>query len=311
MATGSELQRFIEQQIELYGDELALERALLDSARAAAPAPLPAAASRLAGSVREIAEGGQGWPSTGAAVEASSLAGSVGERAGGEGDSPGGGSTAASLAATLHESRAETATAAAPAAPIDLQVATLSELQERISGCLNCAIGRQRQHLVFGKGHPDADIVLVGEAPGYNEDQQGEPFVGEAGQLLTKILAAIQLERSEVYICNLLKCRPTNNRDPLPDEVQNCLPYLEKQLELIRPAFILCLGRFAAQTLLQSTAPLSQLRGRVHERNGAQVIVTYHPAALLRYPKFKTETWQDVQMLRRLYDEFLAKTLPR
>ncbi|HOT98260.1 MAG TPA: uracil-DNA glycosylase [bacterium] len=258
MGTGSELQRFLQEQIEIYGDELALELTVLEASRKA-PA-YPAAPVLPVQAVREIAP--------------------------------------LELAKTQR-------------APLDLQAATLAELHERIGGCLNCAIGHQRKHLVFGTGNPAADIVLVGEAPGYNEDQQGEPFVGEAGQLLNKILAAIRLERSEVYICNLLKCRPTNNRDPLPDEVQNCLPYLEKQLELIQPAFILCLGRFAAQTLLQSTAPLSQLRSQVHAWHGVKLLVTYHPAALLRYPKFKAETWRDVQMLRRLYDEFLAQTLPR
>ncbi len=258
MEPGSELQRFLQQQIDLYGDELALERTLLAASR---PAP--------------------DYPPVGA------------------------------LADQVMAESAPPVMVRPERAPIDLQASTLAELQERISGCLHCTIGHQRHHLVFGTGNPAADIVLVGEAPGFNEDQQGEPFVGEAGQLLNKILAAIRLDRSEVYICNLLKCRPTNNRDPLPEEVQNCLPYLEKQLDLIKPAFILCLGRFAAQTLLQSTAPLSQLRGRVHGWRGIKLLVTYHPAALLRYPKFKTETWQDVQMLRRLYDEFLAQTLPR
>lgn len=182
---------------------------------------------------------------------------------------------------------------------------TLNELEQGISVCQKCSLGASRKKFVFGSGKENAHIVLVGEAPGATEDQVGKPFVGEAGQLLDKILAAIQLTRDEVYICNILKCRPPANRDPLPVEVESCLPYLEKQIELIKPVFILCLGRHAAQTLLNSQAPLSALRGKVHAWRGAQVIVTYHPAALLRYPQFKRETWADVQLLRRLYDEYL------
>lgn len=260
-----ELGRFLEQQIELYGDELALPKEALvgRSGEAAAAGAAAEGADRRPDPVTRIREAVESPPPR--TVE-----------------------------------------------PLpDLDLSTLAELQERISGCQRCAIGGRRRNLVFGEGNPSADIVLIGEAPGFHEDQQGVPFIGEAGQLLTRILASIELKRSEVYICNLLKCRPDNNRDPLPDEVANCLPYLEKQLELIHPAFILCLGRFSAQTMLQSQAPLTQLRGKVHQWKGSRLIVTYHPAALLRYPKFKRETWQDVQLLRRLYDEFLAENHPR
>jgi len=256
----SDLRRFFEQQIELYGDELALPKEKLNWRGGEAATPAPGRSPYLGERIREGLE------------------------------SP---------------PRPE------PQAMPDLNLSTLEELQGRISGCLRCAIGGRRRNLVFGEGNPPPNIVLVGEAPGFHEDQQGLPFVGEAGQLLTRILASIQLKRSEVYICNLLKCRPDNNRDPLPDEVANCLPYLEKQLALIQPAFILCLGRFSAQTLLQSQASLTQLRGKVHPWRGSRLIVTYHPAALLRFPKFKHETWQDVQLLRRLYDEFLSENCPR
>ena len=142
----------------------------------------------------------------------------------------------------------------------------------------------------------------MGEAPGATEDQQGRPFVGEAGQLLTKILGAIQLEREQVYICNVLKHRPPGNRDPLPDEVHACQPYLMRQLELVKPRVILALGRFAAQTLLQTTTSIGQLRGQLHRFHGIPLIVTYHPAALLRNESWKRPTWEDVKLARRVLD---------
>jgi DNA polymerase len=159
---------------------------------------------------------------------------------------------------------------------------------------------------VFGVGNPNADLVLVGEAPGADEDQQGEPFVGRAGQLLNKILEAINFKRDEVFICNILKCRPPNNRDPLPEEVASCEPYLWKQLELIRPKLILCLGRIAAQVLLKTNGSLSSMRGKVHDYRGIRLMVTYHPAALLRNPNWKRPAWEDVQQVRKLYDELTA-----
>jgi len=184
--------------------------------------------------------------------------------------------------------------------------ATLEELEQAINECSRCGLAKSRSKFVFGDGYASADIVLVGEAPGATEDRQGVPFVGEAGRLLDKILASIQLKREEVFTCNVLKCRPPENRDPQPGEVAECLPYLQKQLELIRPAFILCLGRHAAQALLNTTETLSNLRGRVHTWQGIRLIVTYHPAALLRYPQYKAGTWEDVKLLRRLYDDYLA-----
>jgi uracil-DNA glycosylase len=183
---------------------------------------------------------------------------------------------------------------------------TLENLEETICECRRCGLAKSRCKFVFGNGAASAEIVLVGEAPGATEDQQGVPFVGEAGRLLDKILASIQLKREEVFTCNVLKCRPPENRDPQPGEVAECLPYLRKQLELIQPTFILCLGRHAAQTLLDTTETLSNLRGRVHTWQGIRLIVTYHPAALLRYPQYKPGTWEDVKLLRRLYDDYLA-----
>jgi DNA polymerase len=182
----------------------------------------------------------------------------------------------------------------------------LGQLNSAICTCQKCPLGVTRTKFVFGVGNPNADLVLVGEAPGADEDQQGEPFVGRAGQLLNKILEAINFKRDEVFICNILKCRPPNNRDPLPEEVASCEPYLWKQLELIRPKLILCLGRIAAQVLLKTNGSLSSMRGKVHDYRGIRLMVTYHPAALLRNPNWKRPAWEDVQQVRKLYDELTA-----
>jgi uracil-DNA glycosylase family 4 len=181
---------------------------------------------------------------------------------------------------------------------------TLDSLYGEIKDCLKCPLGQARTRFVFGDGNPNAEIVLVGEAPGAEEDRQGVPFVGQAGQLLDKILQAINLRREQVYICNIVKCRPPENRVPNEGEIAHCQPYLLKQLQIIKPAFVLCLGRTAAQALLQTTASLSVLRGKVHLFNGAKLLVTYHPAALLRTPEYKRDTWEDVKLLRKLYDDW-------
>ena len=144
--------------------------------------------------------------------------------------------------------------------------------------------------------------MFIGEAPGADEDRQGEPFVGKAGQLLTKIIEAIHLRREDVYICNMLKCRPPNNRDPLPEEIAECEPYLKRQIDIIQPKIICTLGRVATQAVLHTTAPMRAMRGKLHEYAGIPVIATYHPAALLRNPAFKRDTWEDVKWLRREYD---------
>jgi uracil-DNA glycosylase len=153
---------------------------------------------------------------------------------------------------------------------------------------------------VPGEGNPNADFMCVGEAPGATEDETGRPFIGAAGQLLTKILAAIGLSRDDVYIVNVLKHRPPGNRNPQPNEVAACSPYLIRQIELIQPKVILALGTFAAQTLLNSKTPIGKLRGQVHEYHGVPLIVTYHPAALLRNPSWKRPTWEDVQLAHRI-----------
>lgn len=192
-----------------------------------------------------------------------------------------------------------------PAYPDEAWVskANLADFESTICTCVKCALGQTRTKFVFGVGSPNADIVLIGEAPGADEDLQGEPFVGRAGQLLNKILEAIQLKREEVYICNILKCRPPNNRDPQPDEIDTCEPYLWKQLELIKPKIIVCLGRVAAQTLLRTSDSLNDLRGKVHDYRGMKLTVTYHPAALLRNPNWKRPAWEDVQWIRKTYDQ--------
>ena len=145
--------------------------------------------------------------------------------------------------------------------------------------------------------------MLIGEAPGYEEDKTGNPFVGSAGQLLDKILNAIKFKREDVYIANILKCRPPQNRDPLPDEIKICRSYLKQQILMIRPKIILALGRFAGQTLLNTEASLNQMRGKVHDIKGIKLVVTYHPAALLRHAEWKRPTWEDVQLLRKMYDQ--------
>jgi len=180
---------------------------------------------------------------------------------------------------------------------------SLDELNKLICNCTKCALGHTRANFVFGVGNPKAEIMLIGEAPGAEEDAQGEPFVGRAGQLLNKILEAIRFKREEVYICNILKCRPPNNRDPQPDEIETCLPHLWRQIEIMKPKMILCLGRISAQVLMGTNASLAQLRGKVHDYRGIKLMVTYHPAALLRNPNWKRPCWEDVQIFRKLYDE--------
>ena len=179
---------------------------------------------------------------------------------------------------------------------------TLEALAQLVHACRNCPLGHSRTHAVPGEGDPHAHLVCVGEAPGATEDQTGRPFVGRAGKLLDDILRSIGLAREAVFICNVLKCRPPENRTPEPLEVAACSPYLHRQLELIRPKVILALGKLAATTLLQSTASLGDLRGRVHRYRGIPLVVTYHPAALLRNPNWKAPTWDDVRIARRLLD---------
>ncbi|HEY0930167.1 MAG TPA: uracil-DNA glycosylase family protein [Gemmatimonas sp.] len=200
----------------------------------------------------------------------------------------------------------EAGATSASLAPEVALLPSLEALTQHVASCQRCALHASAKNPVPGEGNPTADFLCVGEAPGANEDAQGRPFVGDAGQLLTKILGAIQLTRESVYICNVLKHRPPGNRDPLPDEVLACQPYLLRQVELVRPKVILALGRFAAQTLLQTTTSISALRGRIHRFHGVPLIVTYHPAALLRNESWKRPTWEDVKLARRVLDAALA-----
>jgi len=180
-------------------------------------------------------------------------------------------------------------------------VESLDAIRAELGDCCRCGLNMGRQKVVFGVGNPQARLVLVGEAPGREEDEKGEPFVGEAGRLLDRILFAMGLSRDEVYICNVLKCRPPNNRDPEPAEVASCEPFLIRQLAAIRPQIIVALGRFAIQTLLQSKAPISKLRGTWQQYQGIPLMPTYHPAYLLRNPNGKREVWSDMkQVMERL-----------
>jgi uracil-DNA glycosylase family 4 len=182
---------------------------------------------------------------------------------------------------------------------------TIEELYDKIHNCKNCPLGFTRKNFVFGSGNPNADIMIIGEAPGADEDMQGLPFVGRAGQLLTKILESIGLSRNDVFICNILKCRPPENRTPMPSEIDECEPYLIKQIELIQPKFILALGLIAVDTLLKKKNRMGEIRGTIQNYHGVKMVVTYHPAALLRNPGWKKNVWEDVKLLRRLYDEYL------
>jgi uracil-DNA glycosylase family 4 len=179
---------------------------------------------------------------------------------------------------------------------------SLEALAAHAAACKRCALWSTATNCVPGEGSPNAQLMCVGEAPGEQEDLSGRPFVGRAGQLLTKILAAIDLKREDVFICNVLKHRPPGNRNPLPDEVTACSPYLVRQIELIRPRVILAFGTFAAQTLLETKLSIGKLRGTLHRYYGVPLIVTYHPAALLRNPAWKRPTWDDVQHARRILD---------
>ncbi|HUG39043.1 MAG TPA: uracil-DNA glycosylase [Longimicrobiales bacterium] len=218
------------------------------------------------------------------------------------------GLTAAEAAALLRGARSPapgpsratpgTSTTAAPPSGTPLQV-----LAAAAAGCTRCRLAEGRTQVVFGRGDPEAQLVVVGEAPGGEEDRQGLPFVGPAGKLLDLLLLAAGFPRERVYICNVLKCRPPRNRDPQADEVASCASWLHGQLEVIRPKVLLAVGKFAGQTLSGSDASISRLRGVVHSFRGIPVVATYHPAYLLRTPHATRRTWQDFQLMRRVLDE--------
>jgi uracil-DNA glycosylase len=202
--------------------------------------------------------------------------------------------------ATLSEPT-EPAPASAPCKSADSSVSVpadpLESIQTDIGDCRRCKLAQHRTRIVFGEGSPCARLMFVGEAPGFDEDQQGMPFVGKAGQLLSRIIQAINLTRDQVYICNVIKCRPPGNRNPEPDEILACSPFLNRQIASIQPEFICALGTFAAQTLLKTTQPISRLRGQFYEYNGIRLLPTFHPSYLLRSPDKKREVWEDMKLL--------------
>jgi len=176
---------------------------------------------------------------------------------------------------------------------------TLEEIRRELGDCRRCKLHRTRRTIVFGEGNKNAKLMIVGEGPGYEEDVQGKPFVGKAGQLLTKILHSIHFQREEVYITNIIKCRPPQNRNPEPNEIQSCYPFLIKQIHAIQPQIICALGTFAAQTLLKTDAKITNLRGRFYEFAGIKLLPTYHPAYLLRNPERKREVWEDMKQISK------------
>lgn len=183
----------------------------------------------------------------------------------------------------------------------------LQTLRSLISNCTKCDLHKTRTNFVFGVGNPNAKVMVIGEAPGAEEDAKGEPFVGRGGQLLNKMLLAIGFPREEVFIANILKSRPPGNRDPQPAEVAMCEPYLHKQIDIIKPKLIICMGRIAGTNLLKNGIDtLAKMRGNIYDFRGAKVMVTYHPAALLRNPNWKAPAWEDLQQFRRLYDELVG-----
>jgi uracil-DNA glycosylase len=182
-------------------------------------------------------------------------------------------------------------------------LATLDELRALALGCPRCRLCETRSHVVFGEGNQNAELMLVGEAPGAEEDRTGQPFVGRAGKLLDLLLSTVGFSRESIYICNVLKCRPPGNRNPAPEEIEACSPYLRRQVELVKPRAILAVGGFAAQTLLGSTLPIGRLRGTVHDFEGVPLVPSYHPAALLRNPVWVRPVWEDLQRLRAILDD--------
>jgi len=184
--------------------------------------------------------------------------------------------------------------------------AKLTKLRDAVKKCRKCRLAATRKNVVVGEGNSRAKIVVIGEAPGADEDASGRPFVGRSGQLLTKILHAVNFEREEVYICNILKCRPPGNRNPLEDETGFCMPWLLQQLQIIKPEIILILGKVAANTILENSLAMGTMRGKLIEWKGFDCFVTYHPAALLRNPNWKRACWEDLQMMMHHYNKLIG-----
>jgi len=309
MDAREQLRRYLEQRREFGESDLMLDGLSVDDALRA----LGAAGTATAGASKRDAALGAAASASGEWRDALKAAGVVPQDGSPRLDPP-----AAKPAGPAQ--KPETANAGRPVAlaPTGLVVGTashelfagpgtaftsLGDVAEAVRGCTKCGLYATARNPVPGEGSPDADLMCVGEAPGATEDETGRPFVGQAGQLLTKILAAIDLSREQVFICNVLKHRPPGNRNPAPAEVAACSPYLIRQIELIRPKVILALGTFAAQTLLDTKLAIGKLRGQVHRYYGVPLIVTYHPAALLRNPNWKRPTWEDVQLARRILDD--------
>jgi uracil-DNA glycosylase family 4 len=183
---------------------------------------------------------------------------------------------------------------------VSSEILTLAEVRKELGDCKRCKLYRARRTIVFGEGNDKAELMFIGEGPGYDEDVQGRPFVGRAGQLLTKIIESINLPRQEVYITNIVKCRPPQNRNPEPDEIQSCNPFLMNQITVIQPKIICALGTFSAQTLLKTDTKITALRGKLFDLEGIKVIPTYHPAFLLRNPERKREVWEDMKKIAEL-----------
>ncbi|MEW6355292.1 MAG: uracil-DNA glycosylase [Planctomycetota bacterium] len=207
----------------------------------------------------------------------------------------------------LFEKAEKTGETRADASPSE-RAKALAQLEAELQACCKCGLGETRTNLVFGVGNPDADLMFIGEAPGHDEDMQGEPFVGRAGQLLTKIIEAIGMKREDVYIANILKCRPPNNRAPLPTEMVMCMPYLRKQIRLIQPKIIVALGGTAVQGLLKTTDGITKLRGTFTEFDGIKLMPTFHPAYLLRNPGGKRQVWEDMKRVRDTLKDMQKKT---
>jgi len=199
--------------------------------------------------------------------------------------------------------RAEAATPPAPTGPAILPAEGLKALREDLGDCQRCKLAGGRKTIVFGQGSPQARLMFVGEAPGAEEDEQGLAFVGKAGQLLTRIIEAIGLRREDVFIANVIKCRPPGNRNPEPDEILSCQPFLERQIDVIRPLVLVGLGKFGAQWLLKTAEPISRIRGRLGQYRGISVMPTYHPAFLLRNPSAKKDVWEDMKVVKDLLQQ--------
>ena len=305
------LRRYIEQRREMGESELVLDSLSVDEVMNLLGAAGRTTEQSRRPSLREIAEeisGGdvQDWRASlrqaGVSVDAAIPAAKQAFPTGGDTEFPDAGPTESTKEMPFKKGIVVASEEAELIPSAIDKIESLEEIAKKVAKCTRCPLYETATKPVPGEGSPKAELVCVGEAPGAKEDETGRPFVGQAGQLLTKILAAIDLTREQVFICNVLKHRPPGNRNPRPEEVEACSPYLIRQLELIKPKVIVAFGTFAAQTLLNSKTPIGQLRGLVHKYHGIPLVVTYHPAALLRNPAWKRPTWEDVKLARRILD---------